>query len=219
MTNISIIIATYGDKSWERLAESAYRSAERQPRCQIIVRHETNGTLAGCRNRAAGTASNDWLCFLDADDELHEDFIKSMLPAIWEAEHCYQLSLIESYGRWDERAPMHLLAPSVSYVEADGARTTPVIPNRGRWPDLNECVIGTLVPADVFDVLGGFRELPIYEDWDLFLRCTKLGAEIVHVPEAIYIATQREGSRNGGALAAETYAKIWAEYTGAGCAA
>ena len=61
---------------------------------------------------------------------------------------------------------------------------------------MNECVIGTVVPRRLFLEVGGFRELPSLEDYDLWLRCCKAGARIVHVPQAVYRAHVRPGSRN-----------------------
>ena len=60
---------------------------------------------------------------------------------------------------------------------------------------MNECVIGTLVERDLFLKVGGFRDLPSLEDYDLWLRCVKAGAVIHHVPDAVYRASIRPGSR------------------------
>jgi hypothetical protein len=52
------------------------------------------------------------------------------------------------------------------------------------------------------------------EDYDLWLRCVKAGARIVHVPDAVYCAHKRPGSRNEdqsvyAQLRAE-HAEVWA---------
>jgi len=178
---VSILICTHGSEAWRELALSrAYPSTIAQGTCEVLTRHEPAGTLAGVRNAAAGDATADWLCFLDADDELAPGYIAEM-------EHTLEGWESPGWGE-DTRA---LLAPAVSF---DGNRAA--IPNRGGWPAVNECCIGTLVPRRLFHEVGGFRELPSLEDYDLWLRCAKAGAQIVHVPGAVYRAYTSPGSRN-----------------------
>src|SRR3990167_7241230 len=128
---ISIIIATFGAESWRELALSrAYPSAVNQGAHEVIVGHDPEGTIASVRNSLAEKAESDWLCFLDADDELAPGYLDAMKRA-WEREGATDGSL--------------LLTPAVSYVTARGKRATPRI-----WPecsldDHNWLVIGTLV--------------------------------------------------------------------------
>lgn len=182
--SVSILIGTFGEQSWAEAAWShAYPSANDAD--EVLVRHLPEGTLAQVRNRLAAEATSDWLCFLDADDDLAHGYVDAMT---------------EVFTTLDDE--FWLLAPAVSYVRHDlvipGMRVQglPAIPNKGRWPDMNECVIGTLVARELFLEVGGFRELPSLEDYDLWLRCVKAGARIVHVPGAVYQATVRDRSRN-----------------------
>lgn len=173
---ITVVIATHGDSRWEELAWSrAYPSTVGQGAHQVLVMHMPEGTLALARTAAATQATGDWLCFLDADDELEDGYLSAMQ---------------------DEAQGWSLLAPAVRYVWPNGSMGEAEIPSKGRWPDLNECVIGTLLERDMFLTVGGFRELPSLEDYDLWLRCAKVGARIVHVPEAVYRAYRHAGSRN-----------------------
>lgn len=182
--NVSILICTYGGDEWRDLAMSrAYPSTIDQGALEVNTHHFWGDSLADSRNWAAEDAKGDWLCFLDADDELCPGYIAEMAKV--ERRRLYHDSLTL------EQTEVALLAPAVSY---DGS--TPGIPNRGGWPSVNECVIGTLVPRALFLELGGFRELPSLEDYDLWLRCAKAGARIVHVPEAVYCAHVTPGSRN-----------------------
>lgn len=194
--NISILVCTHGDASWVSRAHArAIPSAEAEQPHELIVEHLEEGTLAETRNLAAERASGDWLCFLDADDELAPGYLDAMAA--------YACGLLE-------HEILRLLVPSVSYLMA-GAASVPAIPNQGRWPELNECVIGTLVPSALFRAVGGFREFEAYEDWDLFLRCTKAGAQLVYVPDAVYLAHVRAGGRNETSRL-DVYNRIWAEY-------
>ena len=57
-------------------------------------------------------------------------------------------------------------------------------------------VIGTLVKRENFLQLGGFRELPMYEDWDLWIRCIANGSTPNPVPRAVYHVFVNCNSRN-----------------------
>src|SRR5690606_25085826 len=60
----------------------------------------------------------------------------------------------------------------------------------------NFLIIGTVVRKDVFLRLGGFSDLPILEDWELWRRFEFDGAKHYPVPKAVYHATITPGSRN-----------------------
>jgi glycosyltransferase involved in cell wall biosynthesis len=197
--NVSVVIATCGDQAWADLAWArAYPSASTQePQPQIVVEHYSWLSVSQARNAGARSAAGDWLCFLDADDKLEPGYLAAMEAA-------------EPY--WRFTVPDSLLVPAVRRIVPDCRETRAGIPNLGRWPVTNECVIGTLVPRRLFEQVGGFRDFPIYEDYDLFLRCFDAGAMLVHVPGAVYRECVSVNGRNVGPLAEETYAEIWAEH-------
>jgi GT2 family glycosyltransferase len=173
--NVSIVVATFGSREW---LEMGSRTARQHDGYHV---HLPTGTLAGARNLGAGSVPGEWLCFLDADDELDSGYMDAMERAKPSGEA--------------------LLAPAVAYVGRRGQRKPARIPPHAHLRDLrdgNWLVIGTLVRRDLFLRVGGFREYPLYEDWDLWLRCWKAGARIVEVPDAHYIARIRPASRNRG---------------------
>lgn len=191
--NVAVIIATYGEESWRDLAMSrAYPSAVEQLDAKhIFVVHREDGTLALARNEGAAQAVHefnfgpDWLCFLDADDELAPGYIDAMTRAEG-----------EGFGP-------RLLVPQIQYVRpaccGKFRYDRPRFPKEldGDYHDVNGMVIGTLIQRQLFWEIGGFEEWPMYEDWALFARAQKAGAEPVRVPEAIYVAyRQRARSRN-----------------------
>lgn len=190
----AIIIATHGQDEWQELAWSrAYPSAIQQGADGIIVWHEPRGTLAEARNNAARDASADWLCFLDADDELAPGYLAAM-------QEKYERDCVVGVQKLGEASVetiaivQPLLAPAVRYVRPDGTVIPERLPNRNAPMDtLNHCVIGTLIPRSLFRQVGGFREWDAYEDWELFLRCVRAGAEIIDVPQAVYVAFTHPG--------------------------
>jgi glycosyltransferase involved in cell wall biosynthesis len=181
--NVSVVIASYGDESWVELTrDRAYPSAQNQGAHEVVLVHQPDGSIATARNEGAEKAKGDWLCFLDADDELADGYVEAMKAA----ERSEEVPIV---------GPV-LLTPAVSYVSS-GRRARPKF-----WPEKplsegNWLVIGTLIPRLLFVSVGGFDDSPhAYEDWSIFARCWKAGAAIVKVPDAVYVAHVRGGSRN-----------------------
>jgi glycosyltransferase involved in cell wall biosynthesis len=190
--DVSVVVATFGDRSWCDLAgRRAVPSALAQtlaPR-EVIPHHGTS--LAQARNEAAAEATGEWLCFLDADDELDPGYLAAMTTATGD-----------------------LRAPAVQYVHEDH-EDPPVVFDDREIREMNPCVIGTLVRRDAFWTVGGFGEWPVYEDWALFLALALRGAVIEHVPDAVYRAHVREGSRNTPTrLSLHTYRHIRRQLVG-----
>lgn len=175
---VSVCIGTFGEASWQDTAALwALPSVEGQGAEEVLVRHEPEGTLASCRNALAREARGDWLCFLDADDALGPGYLDAMGKSMPE-------------GR-------ALLYPAVQFV----AHRRQAIKRPRMIPEMdlrtgNFMVIGTLVQREVFEEVGGFHEWSLYEDWCLWQRCWKVGAIPRAVPEAVYVAQMRAGSRN-----------------------
>ncbi len=205
---VSIIVAAHGDTAWRDIAWSrAYPSADRQTTpwdylpVEVLCEYDRDGTLAEVRNHGAAKARGRWLVFLDADDELENGYVEAML------RHILLLPVA-----WHETI---LVAPAVRYITANRrVPQTAAIPNEGRWPDLNEAVIGTLVPRTLFLEVGGFRELSSLEDYDLWLRCVRAGAVLERAPEAVYRAHVSRQSRNADQSIyrqlREEHAEVWA---------
>ena len=176
METVDVIIATYGDRDvWDVLADRAVASAGNQTvRPNSIIRsHEVNLALA--RNLGAQASDADWLIFLDADDELDPYYIEAMLS-----------------GDGDIRQPMTLGV--TDGVEDDYPVLIP--PKSGGFMVGNHLVIGSMVRRELFMVAGGFADMPVLEDWDLWIRCRLSGGEVGTAPAAIYRVHVRTESRN-----------------------
>lgn len=190
--NLSVLIATYGSDDWANLALSrAHPSAEREEPGQIVLHHDPDGTVSTSRNEAARRATGDWLCFLDGDDELAPGFVRAMRRA--------EMSIHRR--PWRDRV---LFTPAASYVR-NGRQERPMF-----WPPVpleqaNWLVIGTVVHRDLFWEVGGFKDYgdPVgsnaYEDWAVWSRCVRAGAQIVKVPRAVYTVHVDTASRHRGA--------------------
>lgn len=177
---ITVCIGTYGDHGhWSALAARAMASVERQTVRPDNVRWFHGTKLHEARNCAAHGEQAEWLCFLDADDELDERYLEAMYATV---------------SGLDEPA---LVQPATLGVYPDGREDAAavLIPAKPLF-DGNYMVIGTLVRRDQFQRLGGFREWPCYEDWDLWIRCWLDGAKLLSCPNAIYRVHVNEVSRN-----------------------
>jgi GT2 family glycosyltransferase len=90
-----------------------------------------------------------------------------------------------------------LLQPATLGVYPDGREDThPVLIPRKNLLDGNFMVISTLIRTEQFLRLGGFEDWPIYEDWDLWLRAWRDGAQFLAVPDAILRVHVNPASRN-----------------------
>lgn len=166
MSDVSVVIATYGNRSWEQLAaKHALPSVEAQVDPPASAHHYHGPTLHDARNWAAKGATGEWLCFVDPGDELAPRFLESMQASI---------ELFHLDGDW-------LLYPAV----VDGT-SRPRLPTERNLIDGNYLPLPTLVRTEQFRRLGGFRHWPAYSDWDLWLRAWLDGAEPFGVPDAAY---------------------------------
>ncbi len=175
----TIAIGTFGGNEWVKLASGrAIPSAEAQG-VPVIHRHGTS--LAQARNEALALVESEWVVFLDADDELSPDYLNAL-----------------------SRGSADLRGPAVSYVR-NGRPRAPYVPTVAGHrhvctaeclPEGNWLIIGTAAPTKMMREVGGFRDFPWSEDWDLWLRCWRAGASIEAIPQAVYIAHVHQQSRN-----------------------
>lgn len=176
-----MVVATFGDLEWCELGqERAIPSAASQ--APVISTHRK--TLAEARNAALDDVDTEWVIHLDADDELEPGYVEALADGIAD-----------------------MRAPAVRYVRSGRNRRAPYVPRvAGHHHDCeadclrhgNWLVIGTAVRTQDVRDAGGWRDWPVYEDWDLFQRMWLRGATVEALPKAIYRAHVRPDSRNRG---------------------
>ena len=164
--DVTICICTYGDVTWSHRALTTAWPSA-QGQARTLVVHDD--TLHGARNTAARLAQSEWLIYLDADDRLGPGYVTAMAQADGDLR---APALVEDYG---QLVPVDLADRDIE--------------------QMNPCCIGTAIRRDmVLDI--GWQPWPAWEDWALFLTAHRRGAVIEHVPDALYIAGVRPGSRN-----------------------
>lgn len=177
--DVTVVVATYGGKEWTELAwQRAIPSAEAEG---VKVLHAHGDSLHHARNAGLAEVKTKFVAFLDADDALEPGYFAAMATSATD-----------------------LRVPSVRYIR--NGRMAPARMPRV-WGHEHECraeclefgnwlVIGTVAPTSLLNFVAGFRDYPLYEDYDLWVRCWKLGATIEAVPGAVYRAHVRSDSRN-----------------------
>jgi glycosyltransferase involved in cell wall biosynthesis len=177
--DVTVVVPTFGDQSWVELAKQRAIPSAVALDVPVIAVHDD--TLHDARNTGMRMVDTEWMCWLDADDELEPGYFDHIAT-----------------GTADVRAP------SVRYVEHDPWATPrmPRVSNHTHECDStclaegNWLVIGAVVRTVLVRSLGGFHDFPVYEDWDLWVRCWHAGATIEAIPQAVYRAHVRRDSRN-----------------------
>ena len=171
----TIVVGTFGSKQWNNMgAKTANRLANTFGDVPVIHKHADG--LAAARNGAISEAGSEWICIVDADDNLHPNYFKHMSK------------FADSFD---------LLAPDIRWVYVGTRRKTRVT-HMGNVNILNQnpCCIGTVFRKSVWEEVGGFKNLPVLEDWEFFRRCYKNGARLKCVRGAEYIYNLKNDGRN-----------------------
>jgi len=186
VTDVTILVATYGDQAWQDLAYNRAIPSARQQDVPVIYRHAT--TLHEARNACIHAARTPWVIHLDADDELENGYVATLAAG-----------------------SAMVRAPAVRYIQGQHAQP-PRVPTV--WSHTHACtgacliygnwiIVGAMANRQLLLDVGGWRDFIWSEDWDLWLRCHLSGASIETIPQAIYRAHSRPGSRNRASSQAE----------------
>ncbi len=177
--DMTVVVATFGAEPWADLARSrAIPSAAAQG---VPVVHTHGPTLHEARNRGLAKVATEFVCFLDADDELEPGYFTAMAEGTADVRAPKVRYMVKGY-------PNRLWMPQVAGHRHE---CTAACLLYGNW-----IVVGAVARTDLLLRLGGFRDFPWSEDWDLWLRCHLAGATIEPIPDAIYRAHVRSDSRN-----------------------
>lgn len=177
--DVTVVVGTYGSDCWKWLA--AERAIPSAVALGVPVVAVHGPTLHEARNEGLDRVRTEWVCHLDADDELEHGFFEAM-----------------------GRGSADLRAPSVRYV-VGRQRRVPLVPmvaghrhmcEPGCLVEGNWLVVGTVARTQLLRDVGGWHDFEWSEDYDLWLRCYLAGASIEAVPSAIYRAHVRDDSRN-----------------------
>ena len=178
MDDLTVIIASFGDRRWLDLAqERAIPSLDGWEDTFVYHLADTDWTVGHVRNLAVlARDPRGWILFLDPDDELayrYIDFMRSVA-----------------------RNPDDLYVPALQLVRGHRKYPAAVLDDRDIINGINPCPIGTLIHRDTFDRVGGFWNERAWEDWSLFRRVALTGGQLHFVPDAVYVAHTDPQGRN-----------------------
>lgn len=143
------------------------------------LRTKTNLGPSGARNYGAKHASGKYLVFLDADDKLSPEYVSDCMKALADnpsADFAY--TDMQMFGR---ETHIHKAMPfDAEYLKREG----------------NYINIAALVDKHKFIEVGGFKKLPAFEDWDLWLRMVMSGSVGAYVSKPLYYYRRHQGSRD-----------------------
>lgn len=171
---VGVCVATFGDRDkWEEIARPALVSISGQSRQPDQIVYVHGETLADARNTAIERLDTTWCIVCDADDFLDERYVEQML---------------EGEGT--------LRFPRVRKVYGDG-REELIEYEKGNLLDRNFIVIGAMFRREDFLKVGGFNQsIPIFEDWELWLRMWKLAGVDIQPSRAVYVQNYNPQGRN-----------------------
>lgn len=178
--DVTVVVPSFGDASWYWLAETrAVRSVKDMG---VPVIHIHARTLCEARNLGLELVQTEWVCFLDADDELEPGYFEAMA---WTDGYVRVPQVRRTDGESEDRVPWF---PKVVGHEHQCFEECLA---EGNW-----VVVGAVVLTDLLREVGGWPDYPIWEDWAVWLKCALAGARFDRVPDAVYRAYMTPGSRN-----------------------
>ena len=173
---VSVVVPVFGDMEyWKPFLERSSASALKQKSKAHNVVINVGKDLHEARNSFLKRVKTEYILYLDADDELDENYISEMLKI--EDADIVVPTVYRYYddGRVDDNQFHYTPRPLISG---------------------NYIVIGALIKTSLLKKIGGFDDLPLYEDWSTWLKMEEAGAVFKQCPKAIYKIHVREGSRN-----------------------
>lgn len=173
------------DGSADRTAALVRARADRDARI-TLERGPARG-VAAAANRAAARARGRWLVRMDADDVARPERIAKLLAL---AAECPTAGFLGSRIRY---FPRSAVGPGMARYETwiNGLLSHAQI-YRERFVEYPLPHPSTAIRSDVWKRLGGYRDGPFPEDYDLFLRAAAAG--VVFAKHADVLLDWREGA-------------------------
>lgn len=190
------------DGSVDGTAEIAAEFVEKDPRFRLVSHLESAG-LAAARNSGISNSSAPYLTFLDADDFLYPDSLKSRLESIQAHRSRFVAGV---YCDWQPTRERQGRTPPERR-----AAERPDIVGFIDGPECPFIATAPLVRREVIEELGGFDErLVTAEDFDLWIRIMRAGYTFAYVP-IVGVAYRQKASGmvfTGAALHAKVSSEI-----------
>jgi peptidoglycan/xylan/chitin deacetylase (PgdA/CDA1 family) len=169
------------DGSGDGTAAIVKRASRKDPRIKYL--RQRNAGVSSARNRGVASASFDWLLHLDADDWLDPAYLEKMTAVLaanssWDGVHCGWVRVTPDGRRVDEH-----------YYPSSGDLFEPF--TRFCAFSVHACVVRKSLVTGV----GGWdTTLRTCEDWDLWQRVARTGAQFAELHQVLALYRMRPGS-------------------------
>ena len=152
--------------------------SEYNQQANITVLHKENGRMGAARNYGVQHAKGTYIAALDADDYFDPSFFAKAI-AVFEREA--NSAVVTSY---------------IQYFGNKKGKSKPRGGNAYNFLFSNQCPACAMVRKDVWNQVGGYDESMKlgYEDWEFYIRITKLHLEVHVIPEYLLCYRQTEKS-------------------------
>ena len=192
------------DASTDGTADLAARWAATLP--LRIVRHDRNRGQAAALRSGIEAARSPLVARLDADD-------------VWLPDHLAMLGGLFQVNGGLVTANSWNWVPGQALAEASWYEKHPVPPAGHELVELarRNWVFGAfLLDRDGHDRVGGFRDLPACEDWDLWLRMLDAGVPVTTAPNVTMLYRQRLGTVSRGERSLRASATLLRDFSANG---
>ena len=175
-TNQSFEIIIVNDGSTDNNTLQVLDQLAEQP--NITVLHKENGRMSSARNHGVNHAKGKYIAALDADDYFDPSFFAKAVAIL-------------------EQEPN--TAVVTSYIKYFGNKTGISKPRGGNAFNFlfsSECPACAIVRKSCWEEVGGYDEQMKmgYEDWEFYIRITKLGWFVEVIQEKLLYYRQTAGS-------------------------
>jgi hypothetical protein len=174
-TERDLSLVAVDDGSRDGTAEVLSRLAERDPRV-ILVRGWGEG-IARALNRGLAACDAEVVARMDADDVAHPERLARQLEAL-DADPALAAvgSRVRLFPRADVRAGM------ARYAAWLNGLVTPELVHRDLFVEAPLAHPAAAIRRDAVAAMGGWRDGPFPEDYDLWLRLAQAGGRMTNVP-------------------------------------
>jgi glycosyltransferase involved in cell wall biosynthesis len=170
---VIIPIGRHGNRYWLKQALGSF------PKGTKYLLMENDGELAAAKNAGVEAAGTEFVCFFDADDVALPRYLETMRAYAWNADVVYPTMVLADA----DLKPLGL------------HEAWPFCPHR--LMDFNYVSGSSLARRTKVLEAGGFDpDLPVWEDWDLWVRMCRRGARFKPAPEARMVYRQHPSSRS-----------------------
>ena len=184
---LQILIIDDGSTDGSGLICDEYKNDTR-----VTVIHQINLGLSSARNTGLELARGDYVCFLDADDAFHPEFIEILVQNMTAGNSDISVckySIEYSEGRITETSRRQFALPSLEQGTYGKAEALRALVNRR----LNTSVWNKLYRKALWDQIR-FPDGHNYEDLDTFYRVLDVSSSIYVSDIILYYYRRRSGS-------------------------